>query len=805
MAFNGDNFLSKSGLDALWAKIKSKFLPLSGGQMTGPLSWKNGTALPGKTSDINYLLTIDAFADGGKTYYASMANVANAIAPTVESAMEDDYIFFINKSTWVIPEQADLNTYVTPGVYICGSKARALTLTNSPCQRAFSMTVLANLLDSNESTITGVIQIVRMFTSHANSLPNQPVYTWQRKLYANTWSDWICISGTMAPMSPGMGTDSTVQFTDINFEAAKYGLGSMFHFSSVNGTTTVGNPRASANVLQMNYVTATGYDTQLAIASQGKWLAVRGQYQGAWSAWNYVQTLNFGVCSTAASTANKSAELNSHVSATTGSEVTILFTNGNQASNATLTLNLPTMTKSDGTMATGGTCGTNVPIYYQGKAVDPGYIKAGDVVRMVYYSSKWYIVGSISSVTSYANHILYYIDAANGNDSNDGLTKNTAFKTLDKFFDVTANSGYTDVRCLLCSAGEYILTKQAANNITWHCRIHPKVTAGPVRLIGNYGVAEDWIMYNSHVKLSGLVAGDEVSGVTVANTIPLIYEPLSPNDQGIYFENSAVTLYNVEFRCIFRLFGCYLNATGGLKAERLYFAGVNGILEDLSITNNVNDRRAVRILRGSSLRISSPGNSSRNLGVAELTSTGTDDASVFLDIRDSEVILTSKLPSNTNQYKYGLQAVNSTITGRRTYIATFVSRCAATTILADEDSVFNCNYAEAGFTSGNGIESVDFTYTVSSLGASGTNTKSITAANLQALIYPKSGDSYNYEIIAVVPVSFSVKGAAWTKLTNTETTASVMVSNYTKTAISNLSVTVRILYQMKPFSITKAS
>lgn len=53
-------------------------LPLSGGQMTGPLTWKDGTALPEKTS-AEYFLAIDAFADGGKTYWVSKANVLSSI------------------------------------------------------------------------------------------------------------------------------------------------------------------------------------------------------------------------------------------------------------------------------------------------------------------------------------------------------------------------------------------------------------------------------------------------------------------------------------------------------------------------------------------------------------------------------------------------------------------------------------------------------------------------------------------------------------------------------------------------------
>jgi len=53
--------------------------------MTGPLTWKNGTALPEKT-DASYFLAIDSFSNGGKTYWVSSANVLTSIdaAPAVD-------------------------------------------------------------------------------------------------------------------------------------------------------------------------------------------------------------------------------------------------------------------------------------------------------------------------------------------------------------------------------------------------------------------------------------------------------------------------------------------------------------------------------------------------------------------------------------------------------------------------------------------------------------------------------------------------------------------------------------------------
>lgn len=53
-------------------------LDLSGGTMTGQLKWSNGTALPENNSP-KYFVTIDAFAEGGATKWASLANTKTAL------------------------------------------------------------------------------------------------------------------------------------------------------------------------------------------------------------------------------------------------------------------------------------------------------------------------------------------------------------------------------------------------------------------------------------------------------------------------------------------------------------------------------------------------------------------------------------------------------------------------------------------------------------------------------------------------------------------------------------------------------
>lgn len=55
-----------------------RYLKLSGGTMTGPLKWTDNNALPERSS-IDYILTIDAFASGGKTYWASIATLKSSL------------------------------------------------------------------------------------------------------------------------------------------------------------------------------------------------------------------------------------------------------------------------------------------------------------------------------------------------------------------------------------------------------------------------------------------------------------------------------------------------------------------------------------------------------------------------------------------------------------------------------------------------------------------------------------------------------------------------------------------------------
>lgn len=112
---------------------------------------------------------------------------------TGSSLVNDDLIFLLTQvfgdtnidvpDRIKIPEQSDLNTYTTPGVYKCVSQAIASTCTNVPINQAFRMDV-KSILSSDRS-----IQIL-----YPNNVPEMHFYI--RNMRASGWTDWQKISGT---------------------------------------------------------------------------------------------------------------------------------------------------------------------------------------------------------------------------------------------------------------------------------------------------------------------------------------------------------------------------------------------------------------------------------------------------------------------------------------------------------------------------------------------------------------------------------------------------------------------------------
>ena len=82
--------------------ITSTYMPKSGGQFTGPVSFYDGAALPewdNKNGDLQYILGISAFASGGKMHWEYANQVKVGSATTADTATAADHATTADKAT----------------------------------------------------------------------------------------------------------------------------------------------------------------------------------------------------------------------------------------------------------------------------------------------------------------------------------------------------------------------------------------------------------------------------------------------------------------------------------------------------------------------------------------------------------------------------------------------------------------------------------------------------------------------------------------------------------------------------------
>lgn len=87
------------GLGTMATETATDYLKLSGGTMTGPLKWNGSNSLPEKTNP-EYFLVIDAFANGGKTYWSGKADVKSTLLG-INSTHNNQ--FLRKDGTWTTP------------------------------------------------------------------------------------------------------------------------------------------------------------------------------------------------------------------------------------------------------------------------------------------------------------------------------------------------------------------------------------------------------------------------------------------------------------------------------------------------------------------------------------------------------------------------------------------------------------------------------------------------------------------------------------------------------------------------------
>ena len=169
------------------------------------------------------------------------------------------------------------------------------------------------------------------------------------------------------------------------------------------------------------------------------------------------------------------------------------------------------------------------------------------------------------------NHFRFYIDGTNGDDSNDGLTQETAFKTLDRF--LYEGNKRSNIACYIVGAGTYDISSDIS--VINGCTIHIKsnlanmtdVTINPLSSIG-------LVFYNCHINFENLVI----------NNID-------------HIENTAGTLQNCYLTSPVSLYGGY-HYFSNCKVNRILGYGACGYISSMTIDSKAKGRSGLEFTRG---------------------------------------------------------------------------------------------------------------------------------------------------------------------------------------------------------------
>ncbi len=180
----------------------------------------------------------------------------------------------------VIPDKADLNTYVHMGIYTQTGSVNAKNGTNYPQDAAGVLTVL---------DVGG--EIYQTYTTLSASGNN----TYTRGAYSGTWSEWEKLMKASELYHPydavhdSIGSVSTVK----NFDSlTKQGW---YIMDTTNGA--VNGPVRTGIFVYLQVVNYNDVAQQLQIAYEygtntGKPMAMRGKYQNVWGAWKYYPSMS---------------------------------------------------------------------------------------------------------------------------------------------------------------------------------------------------------------------------------------------------------------------------------------------------------------------------------------------------------------------------------------------------------------------------------------------------------------------------------------------------------------------------------
>lgn len=197
--------------------------------------------------------------------------------------------------------------------------------------------------------------------------------------------------------------------------------------------------------------------------------------------------------------------------------------------------------------------------------------------------------------TDYINNVPYpyhnmYLDGVNGNDDNDGLTRQTAFKTYDRAMEEANRWG--DFRIWILTSGEYYWSNPTANGITLH--IVPQTNGITLK----WGFSHPTIsvsIYNSHFNI-----GDDDYRMTLA-----LPTDSDSKGQRLYFENCAALLNNLDLNIYSELgfFGGNFNMFDCNLRGWLNMSMCNGYMSHCEVTPTKGTRPMVTVRESSALSI----------------------------------------------------------------------------------------------------------------------------------------------------------------------------------------------------------
>ena len=276
MAFNGDEFLNKTGLDKLWTKIKALIYVMQGAG-TDHDGKEGYVPKPYSSDSAKFLRGDGTWADPQDTQYSEATSTNAGLMPASDKAKLDDLMTF--KTVKVAGTSLTADSVSDTLTITAGNNVQ---LTPTASSDTFSISATDTTYDVANSTSPGLMS-------------------------ADMYNKLNGMSSTQVTGVKG-DSESTYRTGQVNITPADLGI-------------TVVNNTADANKSVASAATLTTARTLDGVSFNGS-----------------ANIIHWGTCSVAAGTAAKTVALTGF-NLTTGARVAVKFTNGNTAANPTLNVN----------------------------------------------------------------------------------------------------------------------------------------------------------------------------------------------------------------------------------------------------------------------------------------------------------------------------------------------------------------------------------------------------------------------------------------------------------------------------------